>query len=85
MTLHEVTKFMADILDNKLTYEFTEHQYNLYMDNRNLPRTQLCKLLGIDKLTLNFVTDRMRVRVNYKTDRTPNIFARDILELLKDG
>lgn len=71
-------------LNRALLVEFTDEQHEIYQKNMEMKRSQLVQLLNIDRLTFNFIVERMRTRVNHRPDR-PNPFADKVIELLKAG
>jgi DNA-binding transcriptional regulator LsrR (DeoR family) len=80
---------IEDITLKKATgVKFTEEQLKVYEQNSELPRKQLSKLMGIDRLTLNFMIEKTRENdsSNPKNYHQQNALTRqDVIDYLKAG
>jgi hypothetical protein len=76
---------IEDVTLNKaLATEFTDEQLEIYRNNMHLTRTEIVRLLNIDRLSYNFIIEKMKTRVNHRPDK-PNPFAEKVVSLLKAG
>lgn len=68
-------------IKNATSKQFTNEQMALYEQNKKLKRSKLAKLLQIDKLSLNFIIDRLPQKKEFKEHLTCEVKAKIVNDL----
>lgn len=68
-------------IKNATSKQFTNEQMALYEQNKTLKRSELAKLLKIDRLSLNFIIDRIPQKKEFKEHLTCEVKAKIINDL----